>query len=159
MCFAPDGGAVSFRLQQFGPGDYRPIPVEIMTAIANLPPNAKLAYACGTFEEVSFSDPRLVSIEAHTGRSVVPMCFEADFLSTLLGASASAQVPSAYFESAPQWTLYPDATASPSPERVRAFMKQNGIDYIYADASHLNSLVADAIPIATSGDVSVLGIP
>jgi hypothetical protein len=89
----------------------------------------------------------------------VPMCFEADYFSTLVGAQPSAQVPSAFFALAPQQTLYPDAAAHPSSAAVAAFLKDHGIDYIYADASHPNSLVANAFPIATSGDAQLLGVP
>jgi hypothetical protein len=147
------------RLQEFGPHAYEPISVSLLAAIRQLPPDAKLAYACGPFEEVSFADPRLLSIDAHTGRRVVPMCFEAEFLTTLIGAQPSLQVPNAFFKWAPQRTLYPDAAADPSSADVAAFLKDNGIGYIYADAAHPNSLVADAVPIATSGDRQVLRVP
>jgi len=147
------------RLQQVGPHDYEPISVSLLGAIRQLPPDAKLAYACGTFEEVAFANSRLISIDAHTGRRVVPMCFEADVYSTLIGAEPSTQVPNAGFMLAPQRTLYPDAAAEPSSARVAAFLKDNGIDYIYADARHPNSLVDDAVLIATSGDGQVLRVP
>jgi len=49
--------------------------------------------------------------------------------------------------------------AQPSAARVVSFLKANGIDYIYADALHPNTLVPDAIPIATSGETQVLRIP
>ena len=147
------------RLQQVGPGDYEPTSVSLLGAIRQLPPDAKLAYACHPFEEVAFANPRLISIDAHTGRRVVPMCFEADVYGTLVGAEPSRQVPNAGFTLAPQRSLYPDAAADPSSARVAAFLKDNGIDYIYADAAHPNSLVADAVPIAASGDGQVLRVP
>jgi hypothetical protein len=154
------GGAnVGLRLWQLGPRYYPPISVSLLGAIRQLPPDAKLAYACRPFEEVSFVNSRLVSIDAFTGRRVVPMCFEADVTSTLVGAPASLQAPAAGFQSAPQWTLYPDAAAHPSSATVAAFLKANGIDYIYVDSWHPNSLVTDAIPIATSGDGQVLRVP
>jgi hypothetical protein len=147
------------RLQAFGPRDYEPISVSLLGAIKQLPLEARLAYACGPFEEVAFANPSLLSIDAHTGRRVVPMCFEADLPGTLIGAQLSVQTPNAYFESAPQRALYPDAAANPSSAAVAVFLKENGIDYIYADARHPNSLVADAVPIATSGDGQVLRVP
>jgi hypothetical protein len=148
------------RLQQFGPHiDQEPISVSLLGAIRQLPPDARLAYACRPFDEAGFADPSLLSIDAHTGRRVVPMCFEANFFSTLLGAQRSVQVPNATFRWAPQRTLYPDAEADPSSAAVAAFLKDNGIDYIYADARHPNSLVADAVPIATSGEGQVFRIP
>ena len=52
--------------------------------------------------------------------------------------------------------------STPGPYKVLKTAKTGGLggfDYIYADASHLNTLAADAIPIARSGDVQVLGIP
>jgi hypothetical protein len=124
-----------------------------------LPPDAKLAYACRPFEEVAIWDPRLVSIDAHTGRSVVPMCFEAESFGELMGAAMSADIPSPLFDRAPQRIVYPSSSAHPSPASLAAFLKDNGIDYIYADSVHPNSLVPDAVPIATSGDAQVLHIP
>jgi hypothetical protein len=147
------------RLQEFGPHDYDPIAVDMLRAIEQLPANAELAYACKPFEEVSFSDPRLESIDAHAGRRVVPMCFEAESLSVMVGAHPSLSVPDAFFRWAPQRILYPDAAANPSSGAVAAFLKDHGIDYIYADAQHPNSLVADAIPIATSADGEILKVP
>ena len=45
------------------------------------------------------------------------------------------------------------------PASVASFPKDNGIDYIYADALHPSSLVPGAVSIATSGDTQVLRIP
>ena len=87
------------------------------------------------------------------------MCFEADVLSTFVGAKPSKQTPNQGFAWAPQRVLYPDASAHPSSAAVATFLKGHGIDYIYADAAHPNSLVADAIPIARSGDAEVLRVP
>ena len=39
------------------------------------------------------------------------------------------------------------------------FMKSNGIDYIYVDRAHPNTLVPDAIPVATDGETQVLRLP
>ncbi len=128
-----------------------------MKTIERLPPDAKLAYACGTYEEVGFAGSRLLSIDAHTGRRVVPMCFEAD-TPILMGAELSPLVPNVFFTWAPQRSLYPDAAADPPPAEVAAFLKANGIDYIYADAKHPNTLVPDAVPVATSGDGQVLEV-
>ena len=147
------------RLQEFGPGAYEPIPLPILTAIRRLPPDAKLAYSCEPFEEVSFADPRLLSIDAHTARRVVPMCYEAETLTTMIGAPQSLNVPNTFFKWAPQRALYPDAAAAPSSEAVASFLRHNGIDYIYADARHPNSLVTDAVPIARSGDDEILLVP
>ena len=87
------------------------------------------------------------------------MCFEADFFGQLVGGQKSADIENPLFVRAPQRTLYPDATAQPSPAAVAAFLKANGIDYIYADTMHPNALVPDAIPVITSGTVQVLRLP
>jgi hypothetical protein len=147
------------RVQLFGPNDYAPIPVSLLAVIRQLPADARLAYACQPFEEVSYGTQKLLSIDAHTGRRVVPMCFEAEILSVLIGAPASAQAPGLGFLSAPQRTLYPDSTARPSSDAVAAFLKAHGIDYIYADAAHPNTLVADAVPVTTSGAFELLRVP
>ena len=141
------------------PSPYEPIPVAMLSAIGQLPADAKLAYSCQSFEEISFVNSKLIGIDAHTDRRVVPMCFEADVNGPLFGAEPSTQVPDAGFASAPQEALYPDATARPSSAAISAFLKAHGIDYIYADAGHPNALVDDALPIATYGDAQLLRIP
>jgi hypothetical protein len=145
-------------LQGFAPGD-QPLPVGLLSAIERLPPDAKLAYACGPFEETGFAGSALLSIDVDTGRRVVPMCFEADILSPLIGGNRSVQMPNAFFEWAPRRALYPDAAAHPSSTAVAAFLKDHGIECIYADTKHPNSLVVDAVPVATDGDAAVLRIP
>jgi hypothetical protein len=149
----------TLRMQQFGPIPIEPIPVSLLGVIRQLPSDAKLAYTCRPFDEATFGVPQLLTIDAHTGRRVVPMCFNAEVLSTLTGAEPSDQVPNWYFRSAPQRALYPDPAADPSSAVVTAFLKAHGIDYIYADLRHPNSLVDDAVPIATSRDAQVLKLP
>jgi hypothetical protein len=147
------------RLQRIGPPGYEPLPLSLLGAIRQLPPNTKLAYSCGPFDEVAFAAPELLSIDAHAGARVVPMCFEAEFPSTLLGAEPSVKVVSQFFRGAPQLALYPDAAADPSPEAVTAFLKRHGIYYIFADLRHPNTLVPHAVLISTSGSAQILRIP
>ncbi len=147
------------RLQQFGPREYKPIPLEVIATISQLPANAKLAYACGETEELAFWNPRLGSITAHTGRPVVPMCFEAEYFGLLTGTAVSKDVRSPLFEHAPQRAIYPDSSARPSSATVAAFLLRHGVEYIYADEMHPNTLVSGAIPISTRGDVTILRIP
>jgi hypothetical protein len=148
------------RLQGVGPSGYDPVPVGLIGAIRQLPADARLAYSCdGPFDEIAFGTPQLLSLDAHTGRRVVPMCFEAEYPDTLLGAEPSAQVISQFFRGAPQLTLYPDAAAEPSPATVAAFLKHHGIGYIYADPKHPNALVPEAVLIAASGHAEVLKVP
>jgi hypothetical protein len=147
------------QLQAFGPHEYPPVPSTILAGIRDLPPDAKLAYACRPLEELTFWDARLLGVDAHTGRRIMPMCFQADFFGQLIGGQKSADIASPLFKWAPQRALYPDAGAQPSAASVASFLKDNGIDYIYADALHPNSLVPAAIPIATSGATQVLRIP
>ena len=143
------GGII--RLQGFGPAKDESIPVAILAAINQLPAGAKLAYSCGPFDEIASGTPQLLSIDAHTGRRVIPMCFVAEYPNRLLGAEQSEQA-SQFFRGAPQASLYPDAFAHPSSATVAAFMKAHGIDYIYAAPGKPNSLVDDAIQVATVGD-------
>jgi hypothetical protein len=147
------------RLQGWGPPGYEPISLNLLQAIRQLPGDAKLAYSCEPNDEVAFGTPQLLSIDAHTSRRVVPMCFEAELPNTLLGAEFSKQIPSQFFVGAPQMALYPDASAHPSSTAVAAFLKDHGIDYIYADAKHPNTLVENAVPVATSRDAEVLRVP
>jgi hypothetical protein len=136
-----------------------PIPVAVLQAIERLPADAKLAYACQEFEEISFVNSKLLGIDAHTAHRIVPMCFEADVNGPLLGAEPDADVADAGFASAPQAALYPDSTARPSAAAVTAFLKAHGIDYIYADADHPNTLVPDAVEVASSAGFEVLRLP
>ena len=80
-------------------------------------------------------------------------------MGSLTGTEVSADIPSPLFRWAPQRKLYPASGVHPSAETVARFLKENGIDYIYADALHPNALVPDAIPIASNGEVQVLRIP
>jgi hypothetical protein len=149
-----------FRLQLFGAQvGQPPIPVKLLAAMRQLPPEAELAYGCRPFEEVAFGTPQLISIDLYTGRRVVPMCFTAEVLSFLNGAELSDQIPSMYFRAAPQRALYPDAATHPSSSAVASFLRDHGIDYIYADATHPNTLVGYAVQIATSGETEVLKVP
>jgi hypothetical protein len=147
------------QLQAFGPHEYPPVPTAILTSIRNLPPDAKLAYACRPLEELTFWDARLLGVDAHTGRRIVPMCFQADFFGQLIGGIKSADIANRLFLRAPQATLYPDSGAQPTASDVAAFLKAKGIAYIYADAMHPNTLVPDAVPIVTEGDTQVLRLP
>lgn len=146
------------RLQFFGGGDQM-IPKTVMDRVRQLPPDAKLAYTCQPLSESGWAVPRLLSIDAHTGRAVVPMCFEAETLSTLNGAPQSSQVQNLAFLWAPQRILYPNAEAAPSSDEVADFLDTYDIHYIYADAGHPNVLVPDAIPIAQVDDFQILRIP
>ena len=131
----------------------------MLAAIRSLPADAKVAYACRQLEEVSFWAAQLLAIDAHTGRRVVPMCFQADVFGTTTGGQISADVSSPLFQWAPQRMLYPDSSVHPPSASVATFLKDKGIDYIYADALHPNTLVPGAIPIASSGQTQVLRIP
>ena len=162
MCVVQIEIGVAFsivRLQGFGPGIYPPVAVAVLEEIKALPADAKLAYACRPSEEAAFGNAQLLGLDAHTGRRIVPMCFQAESFPILTGTPMSADVPSPLFLWAPQRKLYPTSRAIPSAASVASFMKDNGIDYIYADALHPNSLVPNAIPIATNGETQVLRIP
>jgi hypothetical protein len=152
-------GLSVLRLWRFGPGSYPPVPVAVLAEIRSLPADAKLAYACRPFEEASFWNAALIGIDAHAGRPIVPMCFQAATFGLILGTPISREIQNPLFQSAPQRALYPDADAHPSTESVISFLRDNGIEYIYADALHPNSLVPGAVPVATSGDTQVLRIP
>jgi hypothetical protein len=152
-------GTSIIRLQLFGPHSYAPVPETLLAAIKALPPDAKVAYNCAAFEEVAFWDPRLIALSAQTGRSVVPMCFQAEFFASLNGAPISADIESPLFRWAPQRNIYPSTAAPPAVEQVASFLEANRIDYIYADDVHPNSLVPGAVVIASSGDARLLRLP
>ena len=146
------------RLQLFGSTTNPPIPLEVLAAIETLPPDAKLAYSCKPDEEFAFSTPALVSIYAHTGRRVVPMCYELDVSSAMIGADAGSRPENPFFKFLPQHELFTNPATPPTVADIAAFMKAHGIGYIYEDADHPNSLVPTAHPIAMRGPVVVLQI-
>lgn len=147
------------RLQQFGPAEFEPISTTLLDAIRQLPADAKVAYSCHGFQELAFWDPKLISIDAHTARRVVPMCFEPDFYSWLNGAELTPTTESPLYSKAPQRMLYPNAEAHPSADAIVAFMRGYGIDYIYADAVHPNTLIPDARLIFGTDRGQLLAIP
>ena len=146
------------RLQLYGPRGYGPIPIKVLDAIRALPNEARLAYACRPFEEATYLDPQLLSIDLHTGHRIAAMCFQADVDSTLVGATTNPRLPSASFLRAPQRALYPDPDARPSAGDVADFLQAHGIDYIYADGLHPNTLVPGAQVVARSQDAELLRI-
>ena len=146
------------RLQQFGPGYYAPVPVQLLDVIRGLPEDAKIAYSCGTTEEISYWVPRLLSIGVHTDRRIIPLCFEADYFAYLAGSELSADVESPLFRTAPQRSLYPASSAKPSSQAVAAFLTAKGIDYIYADDAHPNILVPGATRIASIDGFELLRV-
>lgn len=140
------------RLQRFGPGDYAPVPVALLEAIKALPADAKVAYACRPLEEIAVWDARLLAVSAHTGRRVIPMCFQADFFAYLNGGQCSPDIISPLFASAPQRRLYPDAEAVPTADEILEFMDRHGIEYLLADDVHPNTLVPGAPTIFSSAN-------
>jgi hypothetical protein len=152
-------GLGALRLWRFGPSKYPPVPIAMLAEIRSLPADAKLAYACRPFEEVAFWDAELLGLDAHSGRRIVPMCFQAETFGLIIGTPISLEIPSPLFQWAPQRVLYPDAGTHPSIDSVVSFLKDHGIEYIYADTLHPNTLVPTAIPVATSGETRVLRIP
>ena len=68
------------------------MPLAILAAIEGLPADAKLAYACLPAEEAAFWDAQLLGLDAHTGRRVVPMCFESETFGAMTGTPNSADV-------------------------------------------------------------------
>ena len=152
-------GATIQRLYEFGPGHYKPVPVEALDYIRRLPVGAKLAYSCSVQEEVAAWDARLISLTAHTGQTVVPMCFQADVFGPQLGLAPDPSKENPFFARAPQRQLYPAADSRPSSEAILGFLQANGIGYIYEDADHPNLLVSAARTLFRSGHVSILAVP
>ncbi len=147
------------QLPAFGPLDYPPTPSSAIAALRALPAGAKAAYACSPTENFAPWDSSLVSIDAHTGVAMVPMCFMADRPRRILGRELDPSIPSPFFRVAPQRSLYPDVGALPDEPAVRAFLAQNGIGYIYADRVHVNALVPDAPVLFTREEVTIHSVP
>lgn len=147
------------RLQGFGPGDYEPVPVSVLAAIRALPPDARVAYPCQPMTEVTIWTPRLLAYDAHTGRRMVAMCFQADQMGRLVGAPDDPTVESPFFRMAPQREVYPTADARPTPEAITAFLRRHGIEYLYQDAVHADTLVPGAVVVHQDGGFRLLRLP
>jgi hypothetical protein len=140
-----------------GPLDERePIPVEVLDRIRALPADARLAYSCRSLEEATFAQPQLLSIDLHTGRRVVPLCFQADGSSWLVGGLRDPSVPNESWVWAPQRELYPDAAARPSETEVATWLRTRGIEYVYVDAWRPSPVGEFATPVVTAGTVQLL---
>jgi hypothetical protein len=146
------------RLQRFGPGEYLPIPPPVVAAIEALPADAMIAYRCSELVEIGVWDPRLVSIDAHTGRRIIPMCFQADHLRTLNGAPEDPTVESPFFALAHQRELYPTAEAAPPEAEVESFLRRFGVLYILSDELH-PTLIADAPVIVATPTYTLQRLP
>lgn len=147
------------RLQRFGPGNYEPVPADLLAAIKSLPPAAKLAYSCRPLEEQSVWDPRLLALSGHTGRRIIPMCFIADSLGPLVGGQTSVETMSPLFVSAPQRKLYPSHASTPTQTEILDFLDEHDIQYIYEDAAHPNRIASGAVVVTAVGDFRILKVP
>jgi hypothetical protein len=150
--------ATLYRLQLFGANWYPPISSSILNEIADLPSDAKLAYVCGVKEEIGFGTPQLLSIDLHTGRRIIPVCFAAEKLSQMVGAAESDTHPSLYFAGSPQQELYPDVGSRPAEAEVERWLDGHGIDYLYIDAAHPPLLQGTDV-VVSNGDVSIRRVP
>jgi hypothetical protein len=129
------------QLQAFGPLDYPPTPVAVLEALRSLPGNAKAAYACSPIENFAPWDASLVSLDAHTGVRMIPMCFMADRPRRVLGRELDPGIESPYFAVAPQSRLWPSPTSTPSEDEIRALLDEYDIDYILVDPAHPDTLL------------------
>jgi hypothetical protein len=152
-------GTVVLRLQQFGAGRYDPVPVQVLAAIRELPPPAKVAYRCANNEEISYWVPRLLAIGVRGDHPIIPLCFETDSFSELTGGTRDPATASPLFLSAPQLDLFPSPSANPRPDDVAAWMRAQGIEYIYADLRHPNTLVPEAHVVTQVGDFALFELP
>jgi hypothetical protein len=152
-------GSSLARLMDFSPHAYPPVPVAVLDTISALEPDAKLAYACNPGEEIAYWDPRLLSIDLHTGRRIIPLCHQTNALGVIVGGEAVRWETVPSFVYAPQSQLFPTRSARPPPEEVTAFMEREGIGYLYVDAVHPNTLVPEAVPVLVVGETMLLQLP
>ena len=147
------------QLRALGALDLAPTPMAALARLRDLPPGSKAAYGCTSTENFAPWDYSLISVEAHTGVRLVPMCFMADRARRLLGRELDPLVESPYFRVAPQRQLYPTATARPSDLDVDLFLRSKGIEFVYTDAWHTDTLVTTTTPLFRSGPVTLYGLP
>lgn len=145
-------------LRGLGSGDFGATPLPALGRLRELPMGSKAAYRCTPTENFAPWDYSLISIEAHSGVRLVPMCFMADRARRLLGRGLDASVESPFFAFAPQRSLYPTPTARPPDGAIEAFLRSNGIDYVYTDALHPEPLVASARPMFQEGPITIYSL-
>ena len=150
---------VGVQLRALGTLGYDPTPVAALARLQQLPRGSKAAYGCDPLENFAPWDYGLISIEAHTGVRLVPMCFMADRGRRLLGRELDSSVESPFFRLVPQRDLYPATTARPSDRDVDLFLRSNGIGFVYADGSHPELLSVTADPVFREGSVTLHALP
>jgi len=77
----------------------------------------------------------------------------------MLGQSLDAEVVDPAFSMAPQSALFPTAKARPAEGELIAFLRANGVRYLFVDATHPNTLLPGAVPFRTSGSTQLLRVP
>ena len=79
---------------------------------------------------------------------MVPLCFQADIAAGMTGGTRDPAAISPTFLPAPQRELFPDASARPTPQQVRAFLQRQGVDYLLVDPDHPDELMLGGTLIA-----------
>jgi hypothetical protein len=144
------GGAAGLERLEVHRQDGYSYDQDLLSAIDELPTDAKLAYSCTEADgDMGFWVPRQLGITTLTGRRVVPMCFPGESSNVLLY----------HWEWAPQHSLYPDPGTRPSAAAVLAFLKSQQIDYIFTDSKHPNELLPEGQAVAVVGDASIIRVP
>ena len=155
------GAALSYvQLQAFGPHEYAPIPEEVLT---------------GDQGPAAGRQARLRLPAVRGARALGRAAARRSTRTPAGGSSRCASRPISSASSSVARSPPTSRTRSSSGRRsgrstrmrtrarrrqsVAAFLKANGIDYIYADTMHPNALVPDALPVITSGAVQVLRLP
>lgn len=156
---AMGGVTTLLRLQEFGFSPTNSMPTAILEEVARLPEGSAVAYQCGAESELAFWNPRLVSIDAYTGRHVVTLCFQSEIFPVLTGTPVDGKTISPLFRFAPQREIFPAAGVIPSENVVVDWMRRQGIGYIYADENHPNTIVPNAVVIARVDSFSLSRIP
>jgi len=146
-------------LRALAPADGAATPVRVLANLRELPAGSKVAYGCEPLENFAAWDYSLISIEAHSGVSLIPMCFMADRARRLLARELDPSIASPFFGITPQRQLYPRRAARPSDEAVETFLREHGISYIYTDASHTDTLVPSAERLFRDGGVTIYRLP
>ena len=146
------------RLHHFGANVFEPIPVSLLTAIRSLPPDAKLAYACSPLEETSLGVPQLGSIDAHADRRIIPVCFNAEILSSLNGAHIT-QRPKPVLPRCPATRTLSSAALEPVGSRDSP-MAFGAWDHTFLRRrDHPNRLSPGSRVVAEDGEASILQCP
>ena len=147
------------RMQRFGPGNYRPVPLDILMSLercratprspTRVDPSRRSR--CGMLGSWESARTPLDVLCRFVSRRIYSRNWWAEKHPRMLPARCSCSHPNTRSIQLPP----PGRRRT----RSRAFLRSNGIGYIYEDGPHPNEMVPSATVVAEVGEFRILQIP